>query len=222
MLNIKIYLSFVILFYACLSFAQKKNSFIYGAAINSCLEEVESNDPAITLSDSRALGIFVTAGWQKLIDSNYVIHTSLRYGVERSLFNVKRNGTPLQERYYFSNQSLMLIVAPGLIINNRQRIFVTLGIGRFYQNGGGGGGVRAGRAYTYIQKNELNAFDYRLGLKWQLKLLKDKQTRMELGVETSDIQRQGFIVVNSTYNNRPNSAYKVAYNVLIFYLGLMF
>lgn len=224
-MNKKIYLNLLIFSFSYSSFAQKKNSFTYGAAINNCYEEMVSKDPGIELSNARAIGFYLNAGWQTLIDSNFIIYTGLRFGSEKSLFAVKRNGTRLDDDYFFSNHTLMLIFAPGLILNARQRIFVTTGIGRFYQMNDGGSGVRDGirhRSYTYAEKSTLNSFDYRLGLKWQLKMFQDKKPLIELGVETSNIQHQGTIAIETGYNNRPKDLYRIRYNVLIFYLGFMF
>lgn len=221
----KIYLNLIILCLSCASFAQKKNSFTYGFAVNSCFEEVIAKDPGIELSNARAIGFYLNAGWQTLVDSNFIIYTGLRFGTEKSLFAVERNGTRLDDNYIFSNHTLMLIFAPGLILTSKQRLFVTSAIGRFYQMNDGGSGVRDGRrrrSYTYAEKSTVNSFDYRLGIKWQLKMVGAKKPVIEFGVETSNIQHQGTIAIDTGYNNRPKDSYRIRYNVVIFYLGFMF
>jgi hypothetical protein len=206
----------------CLLQAQRTGRFTYGAALNGCKEEIISSAPGVSLSNARAIGFHMNAGWQTIIDTHFVFYTGLRYGIEKSLFDVIRHGKDISEYYYFRNQNVIFVFAPGLVINNRQKLFATIGIGRIYQSNVGGSGVRGGRAYTFGDNETENQFDYRLGMRWQYKLFKEKRIVLEVGTEMSNVQRHGKIVVKNGYNTRPDESYKINYSVLIFYTGFMF
>lgn len=218
---------YLIFFFLPLLFqAQSRIRPVYGFYMNNSLEHITSRSPELKTYNARALGFYFNLGLQKELDSVFVIQASLRYGRERSSFEVYRNGVILKDYYYFSNQTLILFLSPGLSVNKRQKLFLTLGAGRFYQSNVGGSGVKATgfgqRSYTYAIHLNRNSMDYRLGLKWQVKPGVSKKINFEIGAETSWLQHQSIIEVTSSYNNQPGEFYKLNFSMILVYVGINF
>lgn len=206
--------------------AQYPARLLYGFAVNNNVEHVVTIDPSLKTYNARALGFYWSLGLQKQTDSVFVFQTSLRYGRERSSFEVWQNGVMARDYYYYSNRTLMLFFSPGLVINKRQKLFLTIGAGRFYQSDTGGGGVRAGRGsqrtYTYALHLNRNSWDYRLGLKWQIKPNPLKKINFEIGTEISWLEHQSLIEIDNGYNNQTPEQLQLNYTVMIFYLAVGF
>lgn len=203
--------------------AQFRITPVYGVNMNNLIERATYKDQSFEANNKLALGYYLHLGAQTEIDSIFVLQTSLRYGRERSNFEVYRNGSLLYETYYFSNRTLTFFVSPGLIINKRQKLFLNLGITRFYQsNVAGGGQSTGGGSYTYATHLNRDDWDYRLGLKWQVKPWPTKKINFELGAEASLMEQRSIIEVKSSYNNQPSELYKLSYSSLLLYFGISF
>lgn len=224
MLRAKIIQLFFLLSLTCSS--QNKIKPLYSFAINNSLEHVISIAPGLESYNSRAIGYYISLGLQKQFDSVFVFQTSLRYGREKSSFEIYRNGELLTNYYFFSNRTLTFFVSPGLIINKRQKLFLMFGITRFYQSNVGGSGTRSNglgeRNYKYAIHLNRNSIDYRLGLKWQVKPDPRKKINFEIGAEASPMEHRSLIEITSQYNNQPAELYQLNYSAIIIYLGFNF
>jgi hypothetical protein len=217
---ILIYFYFI---YSHLYQAQLKIKPVYGANLNNLVERITYKDMALEANNKRGLGFYLHLGLQSEIDSVFVLQTSLRYGREISNFEVFRNGSLLYETYYFSNRTLTFFLSPGIIINKKQKLFLNLGITRFYQSNVGGGGQRSnGNAYTYAIHLNRDDWDYRLGLKWQVKPWANKKLNFEIGAEASFMEQRSIIEIKSSYNNQPSELYRLSYSNLLIYFGISF
>lgn len=207
-------------------YSQNKVRAFYGFAINNSIETVVTKYPDLEASNARALGFYYTLGLLKQFDSVFVCQTYLRYGREKSSFEIDRNGVPLKDLYYFSNKTLMVFLSPGLVIDKHHKLFLTLGAGRFYQSDVGGSGVMANgfgqRSYIYAVHLNRNSMDCRLGLKWQVKPYPLKKLNFELGAEASWLYHRSLVEIKSGYNNQPPESYPLNFSVLLFYIGFNF
>lgn len=199
---------------------------LYGFNVNNGIEHVVNKSPELKTDNARALGFYFHLGLQKEIDSMFVLQACIRYGQEKSRFEVYRNGILIKDHYYFLNRTIMLFFSPGLVVTKRQKLFLTMGLGGFYPSNVSGSGSTATRftqrSYTYAVRLNRNLMDYRLGLKWQVKPNPRKKLNVEFGTETSWIEHQSIIEITSGYNNSVPELHKLNFSVLLVYLGITF
>lgn len=206
--------------------AQSRIRPLYGFNANNGIEHVVNKSPELKTNNARALGFYFHLGLQKEIDSMFVLQACIRYGHEKSRFEVYRNGILIKDHYYFLNRTIVLFFSPGLVITKRQKLFLTVGLGGFYPSNASGSGSTATRftqrSYTYAIHLNRNLMDYRLGLKWQIKPNPRKKLNVEFGTETSWVEHQSFIEIRSGNNNSAPEFYKLNFSVLLLSLGITF
>lgn len=203
--------------------AQNSIRSFYGVCVNNAVETVLSHEKGIETGNARAFGFYLEAGLQKLLDSNYVLEVSIRYGRENSNFEVLEKSTGATRYYYFSNRTLCIQFSPGLVISPRQKLFLTTGLARFYRSNVHGEGTQiTGRQFIYARNLNDDAFDLRLGLKWQIRAAAKKRLCFEAGIEASLLQYHGEIEIKNAYNTLPSEFYTVNYNMAVFHFGVRF
>ena len=194
---------------------------------NDGLSQVNSKLSPPGVNGLRAICYYVSAGFITNDNNNhsFTFYCGLRYGKEKSRFEFPLgNGDYIY--YHYFNRTLSLIAAPGLKINTRQKLFLTLNLTRIYQSNEEGSGIRSTTNGNYVYEiggNLLaNSWDFRPGLKWQVKLLPQKKLLFELGIEPCLIQRKVQMTIKNPYNTLPPSVNYVNYNLVLVYAGFQF
>ena len=216
-------LLYILLICPCFLIAQKLKP-ILGFSFNSGLEKVEPVQKALDVVKVNSFGYYVSLGFNLSHDSTFLFYSGIRFGLENSRFLISSENRNYEFRT--TNLPLTFIFAPGVRLSKRQSLFLTLGICRVLQanNGGGGGGSRKGKEYTYIYADNLppNSWDFRPGIKYQVKPRFEKKLAFEFGVEPSLLTRTLDMELKNTNPNLPSKIVTIHYDLILFYLGVQF
>lgn len=204
-------------------YSQKKIKLQYGFSLNDGRsEQLYKKKNGISAKGINAFGYYLHFGAKTINLGYFECYAGIRYGSEKNRFIVHSPGNRSDLLHYFKNNSFSLIVAPGIFLNRRQKLFITLALTRVLRGGGGGGEKSFGkRSYVYEYSSIDPHWDFRPGLKWQIKLSREKDRFLELGVEVPLVFHIGQVNLNyDIYQAAPKYA-DLSYRATFFYAGMM-
>lgn len=214
----------VFLFVPSLLFSQKKVHAQYGFNLNNGFALIEPSRTNPEIKGLRAISYGLYAGIITQLDSNYLLQCGLRFGNEKSRLELS-----YQDNFYFYhyyNNVLSLLLAPGLKLSERHRVFLTLNLSRVFENHADGSGSRYSnnKVYNYQVGGNLlqTAWDFRPGLKWEYKLFPAKQTALIVGIEPSFIARKVALRIPNSNPNLSDQFYYANYQFVLLYAGFSF
>lgn len=182
-------------------------------------------DKQVDAKGRNAIGYYLNLGLKKEFGS-FEYYLGMRWGRESSSFNVFLDKSVEYRNYRFENNSFTFLFAPGVIINRHNKLFLTLGLARVYKSGVTGGGDFSNNSgnYTYQYGDNLvpDCWNFREGIKWQIKPSVNKKVAFELGLEIPILYYKAMLRVPNSNYFLPAAEYNLSYHMNLLYLGMVF
>ena len=197
----------------------------YGFAVNDGRGKQLKRDNQVDAKGRNALGYYLNFGLKKEA-GNFEYYLGMRWGKENSNFKVYLDKSLEYRHFRFGNNSFTFIFSPGVVLNRHNKLFLTLGLARVFKSsitGGGDFSYNSGNyTYQYGDNQVRDCWNFREGIKWQIRPSLNKKMAFELGLEVPVLYYKAILRVPNSNYFLPAAEYHLSYHLNLLYLGMVF